>query len=465
MGKDSNISSANLFYTASSFSDKKGAGGKTGSYSAKLPKEDSEQRYQVKLSVFNNQHAKSLSKVRALIGNKDSHLDTENFREKIATDILREIAVEDRKDLVPQINFIIDDTNEEDKRRIGITSKWLPKPSEEDLNPEKEKSDRAAGLAEFMYMGNHDCNEGNFLKSGNRIAAIDYGKAFNALLNAPKRFGGKLRYPENHIIDYLNRESLPSGRDITPKLWQDENKHGSLVPSEELVAAMEAQAAAASPENIQKGIDSSKSQYMALLNKKDEKGEDFFDKAHKEHIVKSVIEVARNIEGAKISFDPKKTHEDNLDAAFEVIKASQIKRAKEMKEAARIMKAQLALDKLLSNKKNTPTIEDIKKWSDEHKIDLNKPITWIKPSKSEKAVTGTVRDYIKRSHKRLDMKIEAYHEILSHTEILEKTGKIARIKRALSPIRKERDLDTTTSRHTIRGRSPSSSTQGKHRPK
>lgn len=392
--------------------------GKTGSITATL--QNDPQKYQVKRSVLNNPislRTVKLRLMRAFYNNPDSVLDTENFREIIAAKIVKAVVADDRKHLVPDIEFITDNSNSKAPNRIGITSKWLQPTDNDKASTRTEKQERAQCLAEFMLVANHDCNDGNFIKVEKRFGAIDYGKAFNALLNAPEKFGGQVRNTNNQILDYLNREMIPSGKNTTPKLWQF---NADLVPSKELADAMAAMAAGAK-ENIAKGIIDAKQEFTALLNT---------PSIDKRHVLESLAEVANNLARPKISINLQNP-EETISYAFSRIENFAINQVLAMEKTAQLMHAQVELDEKLKNPNFKA--EDLVKWRDRHHsvvgIDVNSKITWIKASKDTPAVEGTVRDYIKASAKRLGIDEPTLNNnILSNTDLLPRTGLISRIR-------------------------------------
>ena len=147
------------------------------------------------------------------------------------------------------------------------------------------RDDLAHAFAEAALAGNHDLNPGNMVvvtravvdgegtmqydeKTGEpktelRLALIDPGHALNNRLKYAKLFGGKIRNPDNEIMDFFNRETLshfkPSHQ--TPQLWR--TYHG-VVPSSELSAALRDISTRTSA--ALGGVDKVKKQVETLLN-------------------------------------------------------------------------------------------------------------------------------------------------------------------------------------------------------
>lgn len=359
------------------------------------------QLYQLKPSILENSQ-----KLRRL---KAGDTDRENFGEMIAAAIAR--AAHPDPGLVPEV-FLVQGRG----RQVSVASKYLADTQgtlndymDENVSPlngarfikfvrgypnihtsgevdiDKTtvliRGTLAEALAISALVGDHDVNPGNMLVVGTgdhlKVARIDFGHAFNDLLNAPAWFGGKVNY-SNQIIDFLNRETVahakPSHR--KSKLWQS---YPGMIPSRELAAALRTLSESGS-EKVKQGIEDVKANFRALYKSTS-------DPALKKHIASSLLAIHRNLTGHEISGDLSDLAK--MDVVFEGIQSFCEKNIRDMMIAAEIMEFQMQLD------------ESIKKPSS-FKVDTSKlkemfadnPIPWIKADVDTPAFKGTIEEYV-----------------------------------------------------------------------
>ncbi len=235
-------------------------GGVTGSIRVVRETQNSKHFYQLKPSILSNEFLRKL---------KAGGVDRENFGEVIAAKIGRSILQNpDGSEAVPDVSLVYDSEN----RQVSVASKYLTgkkvrtlddyaqeqnlkikfkrhatfvdgtKPisaGQYNISGDKHKEFRqglANAIAVSALVGDHDVNPGNMMAVDNKVARIDFGHAFNDLLNTAKIFGGGVRNKKNQMLDFLNREnvaSFPPPGDI-PKLWRD---YPGMIPSQELANA------------------------------------------------------------------------------------------------------------------------------------------------------------------------------------------------------------------------------------
>ena len=100
----------------------------------------------------------------------------------------------------------------------------------------------ARAIAISAIVGDYDVNTGNMLviqpegQAEPTIGRIDFGHAFNDLLNAPKKMGGEVRERKHPIFDFFNRTNVASfPKGSISKVWRD---YVGLVPSSLLADAL-----------------------------------------------------------------------------------------------------------------------------------------------------------------------------------------------------------------------------------
>lgn len=207
------------------------SGGVTGSKRVKMDGKN----YQLKPSIKDNALKRRV---------KANWTDRENYGEVISSKIARSILITDSFEAAPNVSLAYDKV----KKRTPVASKYLegdkvrtldkfieertdiklkdkqhikfvdgsrkkgganPKKREYDISGPANaalRKDIAKGIAGSIINGDHDINPGNFVvvtKDGqDRAARIDFGHAFNDLLNTSKAFGGTVRNKDNQVLDF-----------------------------------------------------------------------------------------------------------------------------------------------------------------------------------------------------------------------------------------------------------------------
>ncbi len=430
----------NYFNTKS----KTATGGVTGS--ARVYKADSKGKYipkgkreyfQLKPSILDNTFVRKT---------KAKSTDRENFGEVLASGFARALMSADDKEKVPEVSLVLDKTDGIDKpTRILVASKYL-KNVKGTLNeyakqcrfkkPEKQKhyhfSDRQIEPAETeltgivglkskefvgakeslckaialsAVLGDHDVNPGNMIvlkeeKSEKiEVVRIDFGHAFNDLLNAPESFGGKVRLTENRIIDFINRETVAgvSKKQMQSKLWRH---YPDLVPSEEIAKAL-IELGTGADKKIEEVVAEQKNNFRALFDKL--KKED--DKEAMWHLVNSLQAVCGNIgiayeELTKESFMLEANRKENIDFMFDSIfktyKNFMEENCRAALVAGNMMKLQVMMEKKIKGesvdtKEYTNTLKEL----DALGMNVSTKLTWLKMSKNEKPFVGDMGEYVK----------------------------------------------------------------------
>lgn len=275
----------------------------------------------------------------------------------------------------------------------------------------------AEALAISAIIGDHDVNPGNMVVMAEKgelpeIGRIDFGHAFNDLLNAQSQLGGKIRDMENPIFDFFNRNNVagvPTGS--MSKVWRDYN---GIVPSNVLGDALikiggEKQAA------LLTGVEKAKEEFNALFNKLSEEN----DEASKIHVLASFNAIHEAITGDKL--ERRDTPEATLNHFFGVIGGFILKNAENAILAGRMMKYQANLRQALSENITELDLETfIKTWEAQLAAEglgdeaghVICPWFKTKPTRT-KVFRGTVEEYI----------MCEYHEAieLKYTETKEPT--------------------------------------------
>lgn len=281
-----------------------------------------------------------------------------------------------------------------DKNKLGIAGK----------DDELIRKDLAKAIGVSILAGDHDVNPGNMMAVKNegktRIARIDFGHAFNDLINTSKVFGGGAKNKENRVLDFLNRETIGhlNKSERTPKLWRD---YAGIVPSQELADAFKE---LGSSKETQIGLATAKAQFADLM--KDLRAETPPNKKALNHIKKSLIAINNSVSDNPIKDNlfNKIKPEDVLKQTFENLDKFYAKGQKDMLAVGNVMDLQCKIDKIINdtpwekrqdefNKLKTQHAELI----DESQIEKDiKIIEWVKTDKDTPAFKGTIDEYIKK---------------------------------------------------------------------
>lgn len=468
-----------LSYSGFKDSEVVSSGGVTGSGRAK--NKITGKLYQLKNSI------KDASLLRKA---QDGGKDHENFGEVIASSVARALTgsdIEGNTQAVPKVFLVVDkergralaasehlpnvqgtlDDYAKEKDGVKQPEKIVKKATKkkkakvkkdhvkvsfsEKSNPEKHKfglagddratlrKDIADGMAIDFLSGNHDVNPGNFLitkENGvDRARPIDFGKAFNKLLETSESFGGQVRNKDNHILDSLNRETvghLKKGHRTT-KLWRD---YEGLVPSQELADSF---AKLGNAEGLQKGLDQGKANFLALLD-------EFKDNPKViKHITDSLQKINKNVGGYEITTnDPKTIVDQVFDNVGTFYKTGQ----EQMKDVSKLIQLQVDVDKSIKEPNNKELQEKIKKDYEELKdkkgIKSGEGIEWVKNSKDKPAFKGTLDEYIKERTAELALKKEGVEKESSKA----KNSAISKPKH-FGRERSNAQIDSSTSRSDV----------------
>lgn len=421
-------------YTDFDTSNREYTGGVTGS--ARVKRNDGDY-YQLKPSILSNNFFRWL---------KAGGVDRENFGEVIASKIGKGM-LDPGYELVPDVSL----SHDSDKKEVSVASKYLKGAkvqtlddyaqdslgdlSKEDRdkshvkftdhennNPDKRefslKGDAnknlrkglARSLAVSILVGDHDVNPGNMMVVDGNVSRIDFGHAFNDLLNAPTMFGGRVRNQENQVMDFFNREKLanfpPPGQQ--PKLWRD---YPGIVPSQEMADALREMSES---DKLAKGVESAKAEFKGLLNEIKQEAQEKNDTKDAlktiKHIRASIAEINKAIGAPPIpsGLNP----EEYVDRAFDNIGAFCRKNQEQMMDVSKLMQMQVDIDNMLKleasgQKAPKAQIDNIKSNYAEInqmsgiKNNDNKSITWIKTKADEPAFSGDLHNYIKHRSKQL----------------------------------------------------------------
>lgn len=404
-----------FFKDVSSNTEKVSSGGVTGSYQVKIDDET----YQYKLSIHD---ARLMRKVKA------GDTDRENFGEVIAAAIAQSALGEAYAPTVltkynPTSKHIdilskylengkgtIDDycSHDTNSKRshvlVGIINegeKDMPAFRSQDGWQMHHYTDTAKSLARALaisaIVGDHDVNPGNMIvlerQEGKHpeMGRIDFGHAFNDLLNAPRKVGGKVRDPENPIFDFFNRTNVAGARvrghrvgDIS-KVWRD---YTGMVPSSVLANALieigEKQA------QLQQGIKHAQREFITQLHQVN-------DESVTKDVVKSFSAIHKAITGERLPKGEKAMQ--SIERFFGVISGFVQKNAENAIKAGQAMQLQQELNQAIKG-----DIQDlgafIKAWEGKYKAaelmdDSGKMLCpWFKTAINRKAITGSLTKYI-----------------------------------------------------------------------
>lgn len=419
------------------------SGGVTGSKRVKMDGKN----YQLKPSIKDNVFKRRI---------KANWTDRENYGEVISSKIARRILITDSFEAAPNVSLVYDKV----RKRTPVASKYLEGDKVRTLdefivektgiklkdkqhikfvdgsrkkggaNPEKReydisgpenaalRKDIAKGIAGSIINGDHDINPGNFVvvtKDGqDRAARIDFGHAFNDLLNTSKAFGGAVRNKDNQVLDFLNRENVAGIKfGAQSKLWRD---YPGMIPTQEMADAFKE---VSQSTGLSQGIADGKAEFIALLEamkrNKDEKGI--------AHLKKSLDAISSNISGVKL--DPKLSPEETINAAFANMEKFAKDNQEKMASVSKLMQLQVDIDKIIEGKKkgDEPSKEQIDQIKAAY-AELEKAkgigqkgggLEWIKTSASKAAHKGDFESYIMERGKQLGLNKELRKE-LARTE-------------------------------------------------
>jgi hypothetical protein len=420
----------------------KNVGGVSGSKAMKYgPLEDGEpddrRRYQVK---FSNKRG-----------------DVVNFGELIASRVSREILGPQDAELIPKVYLVHKDG---DLQEVLVASRYLNNTvgtidqyatkwenvafsgkhvkisansrSEKKLSLENKpllRRDLAKAIALSALSGDHDINPGNMMVvldenlDRTRIARIDFGHAFNELLNHTDWFGGRVKNKENRILDFFNRELVSGVKTIKSdgrigslsKLWRN---YEDLIPSQEFADALQEISVS---KNIEVGLRNAKSNFIALvedLSKNDDKNQKLIS-----HITKSLVGInngeSMGVEKIDEAILGTKQPQEIISKVFDNLSIFYQENQKQMADVAKLMQTQVNIDQIINDTKDNklPDPALINKIKSQYKdlelaqgivVDINKTaethkINWIKSDASLKAFTGSLDEYIKTRSQKLGL--------------------------------------------------------------
>ena len=404
-------------------------GGVTGS--AKVKHKIQNTFYQLKPSILSN------TLIRRF---KAGYVDKENFGEVIASKISRSIMSEIDPNSVPEVALVynanlkqvqiaskylagdkvrtLDDFAKEKgsdfKKHAVFVSQSSGKAKEFNLSGEKNTSLRkglAYSIALSSIVGDHDVNPGNIMMVDNKVARIDFGHAFNDLINTVKIFGGGLRNKSNRTLDFINREYVaafpPPG--AQSKLWRD---YPGLIPSDEIAQAYHD---LSKPDNkVNRGINQAKEEFKELLYHVRKNASDKEAKIVTKHVIDSLKAINNSIGGPKIKVSSKNP-DKFLDKVFDNLGVFCSENRRQMQGVSKLLKLQTNIDKTLEEiaksgkeptKKQLGVIraqyEELKQEKGIGKRSWWRPgIRWAKCEQGARAHKGSLRSYIKNRAKQL----------------------------------------------------------------
>jgi hypothetical protein len=435
----------------------KGVGGLTGS--KKVPLKNG-QDYQLKPSIVDNSFMRKT---------KAGGMDRENFGEFISAAVgCAVMNTEGKTNLVPEVYLVHD----KEHRKVKIASKYLegvegnlndyakkqdikvkgrfvkvttnPMPKGECLdlsgdNDDKkiQRQDLAKALAISAFSGDHDVNPGNMLalKDTNgktRIARIDFGHAFNDLINAPKMFGGTLRNEENKILDFFNRDEIahikPNHRES--KLWASYN---GIIPSDELATALKE---ISESQNAKKGLDNAKAGFEKLMDViiNSEPKNPEANKKELDHIVNSLIAINNNVSENKLNAK-KLSHKAAFNKVFDNLGKYYEQNQQQMKDVAKLVQMQADIDKVILAKKDgkEPDKELVQSVRTAYKELHDAPgiglkdvngdfngIEWAKTTNGVPAFKGSLNHYMESRAKGFGVEIKGIEDLSTRPPIVVK---------------------------------------------
>ena len=439
-------------------------GGVTGSIRVVRETKGSKHFYQLKPSILSNKFLRRL---------KAGDVDRENFGEVIAAKIGRSILQNpDGSEAVPDVSLVYDPKN----KQVSVASKYLTgkkvrtlddyaqeqnpkiefkrhatfvdgtKPisaGQYNISGDKHKEFRQ-GLANAIVVsalvGDHDVNPGNMMAVDNNVARIDFGHAFNDLLNTARIFGGGVRNKKNQMLDFLNREKIASVPADIPKLWRD---YPGMVPSQELANAFKEMSQS---DGIQQGIYSAKTEFQELISELERNN----DIETQKHVLESLKAINNAIEGRPRPIRAKTTLNEAIEQVFDNIGKFCTKNQQQMMGVSKLMQLQIDIDKTLksASKGTAPSQEQIDKIKSQYaeitKIKgigrkNKKSIRWIKTSADTKAFKGNLQGYIKERSEQLGLGRDLGRKVAHQQFKLPKKQNFFR--RLFNSFRKEQEAD------------------------
>lgn len=388
-------------------------GGVTGSF--QVQGIHNHKLYQLKPSILDN---KTLRRLKA------NDCDRENFGEFIAASIARALITNGG----PNVSLVYD----KQRKRISIVSEYLESQQQNGVRnlddyareiglnipkgqhvqfikgtasdvdkqsgklslddaPSLNKKNFSETLALSAILGDHDINPGNMMvvtdQDKTRIVRIDFGHAFNDLLNAPEFLNGGLIDKENPIMDYFNREKIPGiGLKAQSKVWRD---YPGMVLTTELANALCDLGERA--ENVGEAIQQSQAAFLALV-KTMVKNQ---DKDGSEHVMKSLIAIVNNANDTqfvKINSNIR----DNIPLIFDNLKQFIIKNCENAKYVGQVMGLQLAIDEQIKTPGSMSTILNSvsSNFSLSTVLKNNQPIQWVKTAPNLPPFVGSLKEYV-----------------------------------------------------------------------
>lgn len=382
-------------------------GGLTGSKRVKK----GETYFQLKPTILDAPKARRL---------KAGSTDRENFGEVISSLVSRSVLLhEGSEEYIPDVSLVFDKENNkvavasrylnnvsgtpddiyerEGRRHIKISLDSPPKKPKKGVkylggNDEANitlRKDLAQAIAISALSGDHDVNPGNMIvfkgKDGkDHIARIDFGHAFNDLLNAPKAFGGGLgkNSSGNTIVDYFNRSKIAGFPSPDPaKLWRD---YKDIIPSDELIEALKK----VGHRSYKAGLEEARDNFEGLWVASDEKS--------RSHIENSLIAINNASGLPKIEVSGKEA----INAVFDNLDDFYKQRQTDMKKAVQLMEMQRDVDKFIKGESDIK-INDLKNKFKEYSEGESK-ITWLKTSKGKKPFKGNLEELLIKRARDLD---------------------------------------------------------------
>lgn len=263
-------------------------------------------------------------------------------------------------------------------------------------------------IAISMLTGDHDINPGNMLviHEGEppqpAVSRIDFGHAFNDLLNAPSAFGGGIINHAHPSMDFFNRKAVAGfPNEAQSKFWRD---YPGLIPSQELVDAIR-DIAFDGNEKLERGIENAQKEFELLLEQQRQQG----DYVGVQHTVTSLKAIYENYTGKELDLpDERREREVNMfvNVVFSSIGENINDHLADMQRTADILEMQVKIDKMIEFEKMNVSKprEEYQEILDEmkegitqqyHELDPDHAgIEWIKTEANEPAFHGTLDHYI-----------------------------------------------------------------------
>jgi hypothetical protein len=402
------------------FSQAVSAGGATGSGRAKI----GDQNYQLKPSLRDN--PSFFRRQLARFKKPKKVLDYENMAEFLASRMATKLLDDPKNQKVPEVSFVVSETD----NKVKVASKYLPgfqellhdkdtqflKP-DSDANKigEKLKKDQVVQVCDAIAISilfkDHDINPQNISNDGRRI---DFGHAFNETLSLPRKAGGGVKNKSNEVLDYLNREELPSSTGVkSSKLWRSYEElvvthemANSLAKTAELVNNKSAEEIAFAKEGFMELMNHFDARLIKLAREKeitrDSKVRNDLNmkikalEEEKRYQIESLVAINTNLGGSEI-FININNHNKAIDKAFETIANDHNKQAKDMQKVAQLMNIQIMLKDKVKKQPDfsSQELELLQQALKDLKLcDSNGKITWIKEKKNAPAFEGTIQEFI-----------------------------------------------------------------------